>query len=56
MEIQLDILFIVVITYIVSALFTILIMKTSHRKEINKLEKEIVELNWYILEQDKLKE
>ena len=35
MEIQLDILFIVVITYIVSALFTILIMKTSHRKEIN---------------------
>ena len=56
MEIQLDILFIVLITYIASALFTVLIVNTSYRKKMNKLEKEILELNWYILEQDKLNE
>jgi hypothetical protein len=56
MEIQLDILFIVVITYISSALFTGLIMNNRHRKKMNKLEKELLELNWYLLEQDNKKE
>ena len=56
MEIQLDILFIVVITYIASAFFTGLIMNNKHFKKMNKLEKELLELNCYLPEQNNKKD
>ena len=52
MDIQLNLLFIIVIACIASAFITVLFMNNRHRKKVCKLEKEILELNWHLLESD----
>jgi urea transporter len=55
MDTQPGLLLIIVFTCITSVLITASVMNKRHRKKINKLEKELMELNWYLLDVDNRK-
>jgi hypothetical protein len=56
MDIQLSLLFTIAVTCIASVFITGLFMNKRHRKKINQLEKELLELNWYLLNIDNRKD